>query len=272
MIRHPLGTYLVLTFGLTWTWHVVALGLLGLPFLGAAGALGSFGPTIAAVVVTAAAAGRRGVLDLLRGLAQWRVRPVWCVVAVLGLPAVFVIAALVQQPEALGSFQVLTAGQVAGSLSVYLLVLVTGGPLGEEPGWRGFALPRLQERFGPLPGTFVLGALQGLWHLPVYVLVAGYNGATGGPLDVAVSFGLFVVGTTALAVVFTWVYNNTGGSLLLAVLLHCSVNTAGTFLLLFPALGANGDAITCTAALVGAALVVIAATRLQLGSRRPVAP
>ncbi|MEJ3658108.1 CPBP family intramembrane glutamic endopeptidase [Actinomycetes bacterium KLBMP 9759] len=272
MTRHPLLTYLALAFGLTWTWQVIALGPLGLSFLGGAGALGSFGPMVAAVVVTAAVDGRRGVLDLLGRLLRWRVRPVWYVVAVLGLPAVLVAGAIAVRPDAPASFQLPTAASLAGSLSIYLLILVTGGPLGEEPGWRGFALSRLQGRFGPLWGTLVLGVLHGLWHLPVYALVPGYNGTSGGPLDVALSFGLFVVGTMALAVVFTWVFNNTGGSLLLAVLLHCSINTAGMFLQLFPALTLEGAVLTRTAALVAAALLVIAATRLRLGFRPPVAP
>lgn len=267
--RRPLLAYFALAFGLTWIWHVVTLGLLDLPFLGVVGAIGSFGPTLAAVVVTAATGGRRGVLDLLRSLVRWRVRPVWYLVAVLGLPAAFVLAALVDRPDASASFQAPTFPAVLGSLALYLLVLGSGGPLGEEPGWRGFALPRLQERFGPLPGTLVLGVVHGLWHLPVYVLVPGYNGATGRPLDIALSFGTFVVGTTALAVVFTWVVNNTGGSLLLAVLLHCSVNTAGMFLGLFPGIPAAGSGLPRTAALVVIALAVIAATRRRLGARMP---
>ncbi len=89
------------------------------------------------------------------------------------------------------------------------------GPLWEEPGWRGFALPRLQEQFGPISGTLILGVLWAGWHLPGYL---------GGWMTVGV-VPLLLSGM-AFSILATWVYNNTQGSILLMILLHSSSNAA----------------------------------------------
>ena len=87
--------------------------------------------------------------------------------------------------------------------------------IGEEPGWRGFALPRLQTQFGPVLGTLILGVLWAGWHLPGYL--GGWMQAQ--PLALLVS-------SVAFSIVMTWVYNNTRGSLLLMIVLHASSNAA----------------------------------------------
>jgi uncharacterized protein len=99
-----------------------------------------------------------------------------------------------------------------------LVALFTG--LGEEPGWRGFALPRLQERHGPLAATAVLAVAWAMWHLPNLM----FGGRTG------LSYGLWLALTVASAFIYTWVYNHTGGSLLVAVLLHGAINAASGLL------------------------------------------
>jgi membrane protease YdiL (CAAX protease family) len=101
------------------------------------------------------------------------------------------------------------------------------GPLFEEAGWRGFALPRLQQQRGPLVGTLILGFLWGVWHLPVYLPQdIQADGVVGGLLN----FALFVLLTMALAFIFTWVFNNTKGSLLLVILLHGSIDGTSTYI------------------------------------------
>src|SRR5690606_8411033 len=99
-------------------------------------------------------------------------------------------------------------------LATFVFVAVLGGGL-EEPGWRGFALPRLQERLGPLRATALLGLLWGVWHVPLY-----------GPLGFAVPF--------VLAFLYTPLYNRTG-SVLLCVLLHASFTPAQDHLVLLAA-------------------------------------
>ncbi|MEV0585478.1 CPBP family intramembrane glutamic endopeptidase [Nonomuraea sp. NPDC050310] len=261
--RHPLTGYFLLTFTLSWTWMAVALGVLRLPMLGIGGALAPLvGPALAAFVLTALTQGRAGIRDLLRRLVLWRVSPWWYAIVLLGWPALLLLLGFTQGASA--------QAPAAAFWGLFLLILVTGGPLGEEPGWRGFALPLLQQRHGPLAGTLVLGVLHGLWHLPVYVLVPGYNGAPADPAGLAVSFATFVGGVTAGSVLFTWIFNNTRGSVLLAVLFHAVGNVLHSLAYeLFP--GADLGHLVAdlrTLAQVGLALLVVAATRGRLGHDR----
>ena len=94
--------------------------------------------------------------------------------------------------------------------------------LEEELGWRGYWLPRLQERYGALASSIFLGLVWGLWHLPLAL--------TPGDIRSGTFFGWTVLGTVATAVVFTWAYNHTGGSLLIALLFHTAINITGLFL------------------------------------------
>ncbi|WP_188190029.1 CPBP family intramembrane glutamic endopeptidase [Nonomuraea sp. SYSU D8015] len=263
--RRPLTGYFVMCFALSWSWMAVTLGVLGRPMMGFAGTMATFvGPTLSALVMTAVTEGRAGVRALLQRLVLWRVAPVWYAVVLLGWPALLVLAALTR-PEALVTLSVPTAALAA----TYLFILVCGGPLGEEPGWRGYALPRLQERLTPLGGSLVLGALHGLWHLPIYLLVPGYNGA---PADVpgrGLAFATFVGGVTAGAVVFTWIYNNTHGSILLAVLYRATGNSLGVLAHeLLPGLDVRDLLQARPIAEIVLALLVIAVTRGRLNHDR----
>jgi membrane protease YdiL (CAAX protease family) len=105
---------------------------------------------------------------------------------------------------------------------VYTLLLC--GPLGEEPGWRGFALPRLQARYGAVVASAVLGVLWALWHLPLWWMY-----------DKSMPFALYIASAVLMTYLFTWLFNHTGGSVLYALLFHASMNTAGTRLPEVPA-------------------------------------
>ena len=98
-----------------------------------------------------------------------------------------------------------------------------GSALGEEIGWRGYALPRLQAGRSALGASLILGVLWGLWHLPLWL--------TGAPGRTPILYAAFVVSTIALSVILTWAYNSTGGSPLLVVLLHATANLPLTLLL-----------------------------------------
>jgi membrane protease YdiL (CAAX protease family) len=141
----------------------------------------------------------------------------------------------------------------------FTVALFAGGPLFEEPGWRGFALPRLQQRFGSLLGTVILAVLWACWHLPLYVLVPGFNGAGTDLAGIAVPFAVFVISTVALAIIFTWVFNNTSGSVFLAILLHASIDAA------VPTFTTNPLIYVMPTVVLGAiALPVVIATRGRL--------
>jgi membrane protease YdiL (CAAX protease family) len=284
MRRRPLLCFFLLTFGLTWTYELTvyrsmitpgfSLGnlLLGLGF--------TLGPTVAAFIMTVVTRGRIGVIALLRRYVLWRVGIRWYALVLIG-PAVLVLLAVLPAPDALAALRPPNPSFWPMYALFFPVFLVAFGPLFEEPGWRGFALPRLQERSGPLVGTLALGALWGLWHLPLF-LIAGTDQYAisivgAGEIGHLMTFVVFLIWTVALAVVFTWVFNNSRGSLTLVILLHTSVNMALGVVLpgLFPSLPLTalaglvfvGWAIVWTLT----ALLVIAGTRGRLsyhGSQR----
>ena len=218
-------TYFVIAFAFTWFfWTLAALGARDvIPALPGLSVIGTFGPLVAAVIVTAQESGRVGVRSLLGRILQWRVAPIWYGVALLG-PLVLTLVAMVLEVVALGG-QPPRVGVLIGELpstlltlvvnAVYFLIFVT---LGEEVGWRGYALPALQVRYSALLASLILGVLWGLWHLPVF-----FNPDTSYSNLPLLLFLVFIV---PVAVLMTWLFNSTGGSVLMAMLFHAVLNTA----------------------------------------------
>jgi len=232
---HQLTAYFLLAFGLMWLFALpLALsrnqgsGLLPYDLSNTVGnvlfLLTTFsGPTVAALVVTGITEGRTGVGRLLKRCVQWRVRPQWYLVA-LGINLLVWLLAY----TALIGPQLLVAAVTHWFLLIStFLPLVAFGmiipAIAEEPGWRGFALPRLQQRHGPIVASLILGALHGVWHLPALLTV------NFGPLPLA-NMVPFMLTAAFATVIYTWVYNNTGGSILLAMLLHAASNASSGWL------------------------------------------
>ena len=181
------------------------------------------GPLLAACLVTAATEGGAGVRQLWRRVGQWRVAPRWYAIA-LALPFLIWLAAysLVLGGAPLRAF----ADQPQLLLSLFLPAVIIGlllPSLGEEPGWRGFALPRLQARYGPLGATLILGTLHSLWHLPAF-FTAGL-----GPFALD-RFAAFLLTGLLATFLYTWLSNGAKGSILLAMLFHASFNAAASLL------------------------------------------
>ena len=220
------------------------------------------GPTLSAFVMGPCDRGRQGTRYLLRRYVLWRVKLRWYPFVLLVIPASQVLGAIVL-PGVAASYQPLTLGLVFGYPLALLSTLVLGGPLGEEPGWRGFALPRLQVAYGPLAGSILLGVLWALWHLPLFW------SRVWTPPTVA-NIVMFIVMITFLTVVMTWVFNNARGSLLITMLMHASFNTFANKVVapLFPAplLDEYGP-LPELVAFGAVALIVIAATRGGLSFR-----
>ena len=168
--------------------------------------------------VLAITQGKTGVVGLLRRMVRWRVGLRWYAVALL-LPVAISLAAAVF--NVLLGAQAPSSGELGGWTSLwstfFLLLLIPGiGGTWEEPGWRGYALPQLQTGHSALSASLILGVLWAFWHLPL--MVVG---------EVHYSDIVFVIAWT---VVFTWVFNNTRGSVLLAMLMHATNNTiSGSF-------------------------------------------
>jgi membrane protease YdiL (CAAX protease family) len=252
--RHRIGVFLVLAFVFSWwAWPLAAVNPNST-------AMVSFGPIIAAVVVTAIAGGRQRLAALLRAVVRWRVPWTRYVVALAGP---FLIAGLIGA-VALAFELVNTAspGEAYGWstwLALPLLFVTTallGGPLFEEVGWRGFLLPELQRRGTPLVSTVYVAVVWAAWHLPL--LISEPTGQRP-PLP-------FLVWILAQAVILTWIYNASSGSVLIAILFHAAVNVSGR-LLLEPFVGQDGFVAVwwlMAAGYVLVALVLIWRTRARL--------
>jgi membrane protease YdiL (CAAX protease family) len=179
--------------------------------------LPSLGPMLAAIIVTAVTTGRAGLRGLLSGLTRWRVRLRWWLVAISPVVLVLLtLAALIITGQRLpDSADVLRQFAGSSGAAAFLFVLATAAAsVGEEVGWRGYALPQLQRRFRPLPATLVLGLLWWLWHLEFFIV---------DELPVS-QFLVYLIEVVAVAIILTWLYNRSGGSILLVVIFHAAYN------------------------------------------------
>jgi membrane protease YdiL (CAAX protease family) len=214
MTRRPsLLLFLALTYAITWSswfaaWSVSALRL---PLL----YLGIFAPAIVALSLTALAEGREGVMAILRRLIAWRVGVRWYLFAAGYIAAIKLTAALIHR-VATGAWPRFGSESWILMIIAMIFSVVVGGQTGEEIGWRGFALPRLAERFGFAGASVILGVIWACWHLPLFFL-AGTD-TTGQ------SFPLYLLQVTAVSVAITWLYVHTNGSLLLTMLMHSAAN------------------------------------------------
>lgn len=209
--QYPLVAYFVLAYALAWILIplVVSVSI-------AFGLLALFGPAIAAIIVTGVVEGRAGVKQLLRRAVQGRVALKWIAIAV-GLPLLMSATVVVLNAALMGKPLAFVPNE-APIFTLILGLLV----IGEEIGWRGFALPRLQTRFNSLTASLILGVLWATWHLP--------NSFIPGMGHYLTAFPVFLVWVISMTVLFTWLANRTRGSLWIAWLFHAAINVAGGFL------------------------------------------
>lgn len=229
--RHPLAAFFALAYGISWfLWAPLwlpALGIEGLPTVPTFHhALGAYGPIAAAFLVSARHTGPAGPRALAVGMLLWRGRLVWIAVALLAPFALLAIA--VGAAAALGGGGVSLEGLGRSSefpglsaLGFLAYNLLTFG-YGEEVGWRGFALPRLQMRHSALAATLLLTVGWAGWHVPLFLYRPGY--ADMGAAGIAGWLLSLLTG----AVLLTWLYNESRGSLLVVALFHATVDVAFT--------------------------------------------
>ncbi|HWI63321.1 MAG TPA: type II CAAX endopeptidase family protein [Symbiobacteriaceae bacterium] len=251
--RYELLLFFVLTYALTIAataaanyWTAVPYSLFFIPQV--------FSPTIIAVILTAITDGWEGAKKLLLRYVQWRVGGRWYVAAFalawIPLLVALVYIALGNPPRGL------EPGMTPGMLLFYLVYNLYAGPLSEEGGWRGYALPRLQKHFSALTSSLILGVIWSCWHLPFYMNSGGKAG---------IPFPAYLALVTVMTIFLTWLYNNTGGSLLLTMLAHFSFNAGQAFIVshlgLLPGMVFN---IVCS---VGLTLLVVGIV-IYYGPRR----
>ncbi len=215
--RRPLAAFFALALALPWICAPIADGIFysGLPtLLGVALALPFeimvAGPLVAALVVSAVIGGRTAIAGLLRAFLRWRVGWRWYAVALLLPPVLAILPAYLNMAWGAPAPSTALFGSAGALLGVFAVRLVNpwDGPLSEEIGWRGFALPRLQHRYSALTANLILAGFVMTWHLRLVV-----NGDM--PL-------IALLGTLAATILFGWLYNNTSGSLLLVYLFHAT--------------------------------------------------
>lgn len=248
-VARQIIVFFVLTFVLSWSLWLPAARAPDPASVPALWGLGSFGPSLAGLIVLGLFHGPAGLRGLGRRLVRWRVRPRWYVVA-LGLPSALAAGVVLLDQTLRGVPLSLTPVVPAAQIPVvFLVILGLGGPLNEELGWRGMALPALQRMLPPWAASLVLGGFWAAWHLPLFWI----PGASQAGLPIAPILAQIV----ALSILFTWLYNRTHGSLLLALLFHAALNATGAVLPLLPtATGSTQAMLLTVAATVGAALVV----------------
>jgi membrane protease YdiL (CAAX protease family) len=204
--------FFILAFAMTWGLQLPAFlaheGLIEEPperFMTLVG-LGAFGPMVAAMIASRLEG--TGVKALLRPLGRWRVGLRWYLAALLVPGGILVLAAAAW--NALGHTEPLVYPPDSPAFAAAAIVF----PFGEEVGWRGFALPRVTSKIGPLAASTVIGVVWALWHVPMLTL-QGVRPAF---------YFAFVPFMVCGSVLFTWIYRHTRSSLLLAVLTHVGVH------------------------------------------------
>ncbi len=256
--RHPLTMYFILAFAISWLilspGVASTLGFLDFEFDGnVLSAVGQFGPLLAALIVTSSTVGGTGVRKIFRSMFNWQVKARWWAAAVMLLAGLFAAATALAMlvggavPDLGSGIFLITAG---------LLYLI--GSFGEEPGWRGFALPKLQQGRSAWKATLILTLFWWLWHIPFYWILPSAIEATQ-QFGFVAAFGMQLIILLALSSLCAWVYNGSGGSVLMPVLMHASWN--------FWLIGFAGQAVSMFALplFILTALVVVFATKGKLG-------
>lgn len=252
------ATFFALAFA--WTWGLgIAAVLIGGPSDVARTALAmaaGFGPSLAGVAVVAAFGGRSVLRGWLARCLRWRIgwRPF--AIAFLLPPAAMLGALAIHGAlgGAVGASP--AAGHVPLAMANFALVLLVGGPLGEEFGWRGYALPALAAHMNRKAASLIVGAVWGLWHLPLFFMA----GAAQSQMPMA----LFMTSTVSLSVIFAALFWRSGQSVLPCLVLHTAINA---FVGVIPVTPPNGEG-RSYALLVGLLLVVACVLLLQPDPRR----
>lgn len=214
--RHALISFFVLTYAVAWLlWAPLFIfgdrvpGPLAFVLL----LLGSLVPSTMGVLFVALLRGRSGVRKLFGRLLHARIGLFWYLAVVaLAVPALLAVWV----STLLGGPTPVVVMTIPAIIVSFLFSIFPGSAVGEELGWRGFALPRLQARHSALAASLIVGAVWGIYHFPLFLL--------GSPIRPLALFLPFAIGCVIMSIFYTWMYNGTGGSLLIVVLLHATTN------------------------------------------------
>ncbi|HSO11482.1 MAG TPA: CPBP family intramembrane glutamic endopeptidase [Anaerolineales bacterium] len=222
--RYSLPIGILLMFLFTWPIDLSNSGILPFQFPFLVYLFLGWGFIFASLLMTGLTLGREAVITLLKRFLIWRVGWKWYLVILLQ-PALQILSIALNSIIAKtpidfsGVFAYQIFGPAANLPLLFLPFLISDAITnGEEMGWRGYVLPRLQVQFNALASSLILGVIWAIWHLPKFLP------------DNTSSFGLFMIRTIIVTVMYTWIYNGTKGSLLLVTLFHAAANAGGVFL------------------------------------------
>ena len=254
MRKYPLAFFFLLTFAITW-------GLAGIYFLFPKFLTSLFGPisvsnpifilavwapTTSGFILSAVIGGKMEVVGLLKRIRPGKVSIHWYLLLLLVVPATGIMMSIITRTA-----MPLQSASVSSLLSFLLINLITG-PLGEEFGWRGFALPRLIGRYNAVVASLILGLIWGLWHLPSFLI-------SGTPQS-NLQFPYFILTALALSVIITWVFVHVKQSIFFSVLFHYIFNFTLSMI--------SGALIQMSFTLTAFAVLIVALSGWDLGKPR----
>ena len=219
-------SYVLLAYGITWLIALPLvlsyLGIIALEIPFALHYILPFGPMLSALIVTAVMSGTSGPREILTRMSKWRVKPIWFLIALISVWILYFVSStiivLIGQPwPDLSIFGNVLYLPYLTFVGAWLLWTFTFG-IGEETGWRGFLLPRLQVKYGPLTASLIVSIIWAGWHIPMFL----YN-------ENLIALGLmgtifWVIGLMFGSILLTWLYNSSKGSILMTALWHGTYN------------------------------------------------
>jgi|SRR5688572_439118 uncharacterized protein len=267
--RHSLVIGILLMFALTWPIDLANAGVLPFQvpfviyiFLG-------WGFIFASLIMTWLTLGKQSVIALLKRYLIWRVDWKWYLVAFFLIPALSFLGILINSAYTKTpiDFSTVLAYEIFGPSANLLLLIVPfflfdAIANGEEMGWRGYVLPRLQVKYNALISSLIVAVIWALWHIPKFVTHWD-----------TITFLWFTMDVIAKSIFMTWMLNNTRGSLLLVTLFHASFNTTGVLLPIANTMtdtNMNLRAIVSTLEIIAALIVVMYAGPERLSRTEPV--
>lgn len=267
--RRQIIIFVLLTFVFSWfPWYA-----------GIAPEVMAMGPSLAAFLVVLIIDGWRGFVDLLRPFGRWRVGLGLWALAIFGPAVLYLIGLGIHLLGGGEAPPFIMIREELNLIPLYLVMVVLmpwNGPVGEEFGWRGYALPKLQNNYSPLIASLVIGAIWGIWHLPSFFAPQGVVAAVYTEVGM-IFILLYTLGTIANSIFMTWLYNKSKASALVAgIIWHAAINFWAPVLLSDSSLAAAREGthlptiapnlyLTVLAVQVTAALVLILVTKGGLG-------
>lgn len=214
--------FVLITYCFTWAIELpVALNTKGIISLAIPKSLQTFASWAPGIVAIAMALllGKTHITNLVKGVFKWKVGIGWYAAVIflglsvsgLSLLSIYVFTDLT------------TSLDPPYSIFFLLIILFFFSPLWEEIGWRGFLLPRLQQRYSPLKASLIIGLIWGVWHLPIILALNSYG-------DKTIVFFIFLfLGCFPISILQTWIYNSTRGSILLCIIFHDAINVGASY-------------------------------------------